>query len=161
MVANNLIWMQFTWWVFIRDYHYMEGCAPESRIWGKPQFFLPMLWQWMLLSSCSCERRMWQGSNEQNTTLASNLLSVFSFCLMWTALWMENVIKDQYKLLCNTYLLPLWIWSRCRRWSRGSVSLWSIASVLQQWCLCLDKYWQKYQPCHHLEEEQEIFLKPG
>jgi len=50
---------------------------------------------------------MWQGSNEQNTTLASNLLSVFSFCLMWTALWMENVIKDQYKLLCNTYLLPL------------------------------------------------------
>lgn len=107
------------------------------------------------------ERRTWQWSNEQNNALTSKLSSVLPFSLTWTALWMGNVIKDRYKLLCNTYLLPLWTSNRCRRWSRESVSLWSIASVLQQWCLCLDKYWQKYQPCHHLEKEEEIFLKPG
>lgn len=43
--------MQSVWWVFIRDYHYVEGYSPESRIWGKSQLALPMLWQRMLLSS--------------------------------------------------------------------------------------------------------------
>lgn len=133
------------------------------RLWHQPWDGVPA---WCpicntIQAKVSCERRTWQRRNEQNNTPASNLLSVFSFSLTWTALWMGNVIKDRYKLLCNTYLLPLWTWNRCRRWSREWVSLWSIASVLRLWCLCLDKYWQKYQPCHHLKEEKEIFLKPG
>lgn len=149
-------------WSLIPDLSGITQFCMSLRLWHQPWEAVPA---WCSIcnniqAKASCERRTWQRSNEHNA-LASSLLSLFSSSFMWTALWMGNVIKDQYKLPCNTYLLPLWTWNRCHRWSRELVSLWSIALVLRQWCLCLDKYWQKYQPCHHLEEEEEIFLKPG
>lgn len=107
----------------------------------------------------SCEWRTWQRRNEDSNHVFSSFFFL-SFPLRWTALQTGNVNEDWYKWLCNTYLLPLWTWNRCHRWSRELVNLWSRASVLQQWCLCLDTYWQKYQPYHHLEKEEEICLKP-